>query len=265
MILAETNTNYLLKEINAFLGSARSYASTGDFWFRRLAAEAQKIMGVDPAEAHNVLANLYGVAGDYTQAIRHLDIAQKFANSTGLWANKAIILSNLGFFSEAQKAFEVAAAPQQGSFSARLELGICIGAFHKIVAFGPTALRMNLQFDIAKFELAQRAVVLMDEFSITDANLGAMLDVAGEIMRDERIFFIGQTPGILVWDQDAQEKYLAISFRLPVCGSRASALDRELGHRLFTKITDLPFQVMLNFESGLPLNERFPERTAIAS
>ena len=62
------------------------------------------------------------------------------------------------------------------------------------------------------------------------------------IFREERMFFMGNMPNILVWDQDATEKYLAISFRLPVSGHRASVLDTELGRRLYMH-PELPFQV----------------------
>ena len=262
MIQPVTKSNELIEEINEFLESARAYRTEDEFWFRQKKREAEKLLKVSPIEGHNVLGNLYGTAGDLGGVVRHFDMATKIENLPILWGNRAGIISNLGYFSDAQDAYAIAAAPEQGYFSNHLSLGLLVGAFHKIVELSAIALRMNSTFDREKFDIARRAAMLMDEFSVTDRDLGTILDVAGEILREERMFFMGNMPNILVWDQDATEKYLAISFRLPVSGHRASVLDAELGRRLYMH-PEMPFQVMLNYESGLPLNERFPERTAI--
>lgn len=264
MIQPVTKSNELIREINEFLEAARTYQSEGDFWFRQKLREAGKLLKVSPIEGHNVLANLYGAAGDLNGVNRHFEMAIRIENSPILWGNRAGIVSNLGYFSDAQIAYAKSASPELGFFASHLTIGLLVGAFHKIMEFGAVALRMNSKFDREKFEVASRAAKLMDEFQVTDLDLAKILDVAGTILREERMFFMGNLPDILVWDQDATERYLSIGIRLPVTSKRASILDRELGNRLFAR-PEFPFQVMVSFESGLSLNERFPDRSFIAS
>jgi tetratricopeptide (TPR) repeat protein len=257
-----TKANTLVNELNRAIRSAHTYVPQNDLTFRRYAAEAQKLLKVNAVEGHNVLSVLYSLAGDAEKAIEHIDIALRITNAPIFWCNKAAILSNLGFFSKAQEAFEKGASPETGFFGERLKFGVCVGAFHTILKFEAIARRMQLDVDAVQIGLVRRIVSLMDAYSITDADVGKMLDVAGKILRRERLFFVGEDPDVAIWDQDALEKHIAINFLLPVTSRRALVLDRELGQELFSEIANLPFQVMLHFDSGLPQNEHFAEQSA---
>lgn len=261
MINPATKANTLVKELNHAIRSARTYVPQNDLTFRRYAAEAQKLLKVNAIEGHNVLSVLYSLTGDAEKAIEHIEIALRITNAPILWCNKAVVLSNLGFFSKAQEAFQKGASPETGFFGERLKLGVCVGAFHTILKFEAIARRMQLDVDAVQLGLVRRIVSLMDEYSITDADVGEMLDVAGKILRRERLFFVGEDPDVAIWDQDAVEKHIAINFLLPVTSRRALVLDRELGQELFSEIANPPFQVMLHFDSGLPQNEHFAEQS----
>jgi tetratricopeptide (TPR) repeat protein len=264
MIEPATTANTLVAELNKAMRAAHTYVPQDDFTYRRYAAEAQKLLKVNAVEGHHVIAVVYSLVGDAEKAIEHIDIALRLGNTPTLWCNKAVILSNLGFFSEAQKAFKKGASPENGLFNEKAALGLCIGAFHTMLEFEAIARRMQLDVDAEQLNRVRRIVSLMDEYSITDANVGAMLDIAGMILRRERLFFIDEGPDIAIWDQDALEKHVAINFLLPVTSRRALALDRELGQDLFSEIANPPFQVMLHFESGLPQNEHFAEQSTSA-
>jgi tetratricopeptide (TPR) repeat protein len=265
MIEPATKASTLVTELNNAIRSAHSYVPQDELTFRRYAAEAQKLLKVNAVEGHHVLSVVYSLAGEAEKAIEHIDIALRLDKTPTLWCNKAAILSNLGFFSEAQIAFKKGASPESGLFGNQLRLGLCIGAFHTILEFDAIARRMQLDVDVEQLGRVQRIVSLMDEFSITDANVGAMLDVAGKILRRERLFFLDEGPDIAIWDQDALEKHVGINFLLPTTSRRALTLDRELGNELFSEIADPPFQVMLHFDSGLPQNEHFAQQSASVS
>ena len=264
MIEPATKASTLVKELNTAIRGAHTYVSRDELTYRRYVAEAQKLLKANAAEGHHVIAVVHSLAGEAEKAIEHIDIALRLDNTPMLWCNKAVILSNLGFFSDAQKAFKKGASPESGLFGDKLTLGLCIGAFHTMLEFGAVARRMQLDVDEATLGLVQRIVSLMDEYSITDADVGAMLDVAGKFLRRERLFFLEEGPDITIWDHDALEKHIGINFLLPVPSHRALVLDRELGLELFSEIANPPFQVMLHFDSGLPQNEHFAEQSTSA-
>jgi hypothetical protein len=254
-----------MSELNALLGSARKYGESDEITLKRFEAKARQLLKVNPAEGHNVLSTLFQLKGDLQKAVEHIDIALNLKAAAVLECNKASLLANFGKFLEAQRLFKSGATPERGEFTNRWRLGACCGAWHVLNDFCVVAKRMELDgFTNVDQALISRVVQLMDQNSITDQDLGGMQEIAGSILREERMYFVGLGPDVFVWDQDPIEKYLAITFRLPVTSRRAIELDRELGRRLFAEISNLPFAIMLHFESGLPSNERFAERSAEA-
>src|SRR5258708_29024852 len=254
MLLPATKGNQLIKDINAVLANAPHYIAQDDFWFRRMLAEAEKLKSVNRPEAYNILAQLYGLAGDARAAEQYIDTAIKLRHDPAVIINKAVILSNLGFFTAAQEPFKLGASPREGQFTSNWKLGLCVGYFHTLSDFVVEAKRMNLDLSTIDTSLISRGARLMDEIGVTDEQLGRALDVAGSILREERLFFVGHGPDISVWDDDALERHLSLIFKLPVEAAKAIALDEELGHRLFEKCGDLPSELMIHFESGVPLH-----------
>ncbi len=264
MIRPQTTGNELIAELNILLGSARKYGETDEVGLRRFEAKAKQLLKVNAVEGHNVLSMLYQLKGDLGRAIEHIDAALDLTSAALLECNKAAILTNFGKFLEAQQWFASGAKPERGEFTNRWRVGTCSGSWHMLEEFCSAANRLALDLTNVDQELIGRVTRVMDESSITDRDLGRIQDVAGSMLRQEEMFFIGAGPEVFVWDQDALEKHISITFRLPVTARRAIELDRELGHRLFDEIPDLPFAIMLHFESGLPSNERFAERSAEA-
>ena len=226
MIEPATKATTLVKELNNAIRSAHTYVPQDELTFRRYAAEAQKLLKVNAVEGHHVFSVVYSLAGEAEKAIEHIDIALRLTNEPILWCNKAAILSNLGFFSEAQKAFKKGVSPENRLFGEQLMLGLCIGAFQTILEFETVARRMQLDVNAEQLDRVRRIVSLMDEYSIRDADVGAMLDVAGKILRRERLFFLGEGPDIAIWDQDALEEQDA--GQLVFGKSQPEELDRRL-------------------------------------
>jgi len=263
MIQVATSANTLVNEINKLLVDSRNYWSRDNLTFRRLESEARKLLKANAAEGHNVLAQLYTLTGDIDEAIQHVDAAINLRYDSAIVCNKAGLLVNFGKFQAAQEWFERGAAPERGQFTARWKIGLCAGSFHTLMRFGATARKMELDLDQIDLATVERAVRIFDEDKIDDVRLGAIFDVAGELLREERVFFLGDGPEIFVWDRDAIERHVEVTFRLPVSSRRSIELDKELGRRLFA-VGDFPFSILLHFESGLESDERFSERFAAA-
>jgi tetratricopeptide (TPR) repeat protein len=265
MLIPATRGSQLIKDINTVLLSVSSYIFPDDFWFRRMLGEAEKLKSANRAEAHNVLGQLYGLAGDATEAMRHIDTSFRLHPDAAVACNKAVILSNLGYFSRAQEPFRSSCGPRDGQFTQRWRLGLCMGAFHTLAAYLDDAKLMQLEkLGEVDCALIEEAAAFLREISVTDEQLGSFLDTAGEMLREERIFFVEDGPDVSVWTEDAQEQHLLISFKLPVQVAKALALDEELGHRLYERHGDLPSGLLIHFESGKPVNEHISKRPSLA-
>lgn len=264
MPIAATRGHQLVKDVNQVLENSPRYIPETDFWFRRTLAEAEKLKSVNRGEAHNVLAQLYGLAGNASVAEHHIDTAIRLSHDPAIVCNKAVILSNMGFFSAARKSFVESVDPELGLFTARWKLGICAGCMHTLAEFLAKARRMNLEnLNTVDAALITDAVQLMDEITLTDEVLAHALDVAGEVLREQRLFFVGDGPQVSIWNDDPLERHLGLIFKLSVSTADAIALDEELGHRLFEKCSNVPPELMIHFESVKPKNEHYTERPAV--
>ena len=265
MPVAAAKGSELIKDINNVLINASHHVPQEDFWFRRKLIEAEKLKAVNKVEAFNIQAQLYGLAGDKDTAEKHIDTAIWLGNSALLRINKAVILSNLGYFSSAVAPFIEGVEPTYGLFTSRWKLALCLGCFHTIAEIAEKAKLMNLEhFEFVDAALISKVVRVMDEVELTDQQLAAALDCAGELLRENRLFFAGDGPEVSVWDEDSLEKHVSFAFKLAIPIPDAVALDEELGHRLFEKHGELPPEVTIHFESSLSANERIAERPSVA-
>lgn len=263
MPIAQTRGSSLIQDINKVLISASSYVSEDDFWFRRLVAEAEKLKAASPHERLNVLAQLYGLAGNVQLAEQYIDAAIHSKYDLAVVQNKAVILSNLGYFSKAIPAFMQAGDPESGFFTRHWKLGLCIGAFQTLAKFLERAKQMQLDLTEVDGALISEAAEFLEAVKVTDVQLAHALDVAGDVLREHRLFFSGPGPEVSIWRDDPLEKHLSIVFKVAVPIAEAIALDEELGHKLFERCDDLPSEIMIHFESGMEPRERHADRPAV--
>jgi hypothetical protein len=265
MPVAITSGQTQLDELNRRLVDLRHYVDPEEFWFRNAEAKARKLLSVNALEAHNVLALLHCLTGDRDKYLYHSGCALNLNSAALLKVNRATILSNLGYFSEAMPWFAEGAAPELGEFTSRWRVGL-MGAYRTLASYADRALKLRLaKVNEVDTALISKIVGFLTEHDVLDETIASMLDVAGGLLREHRVFFMGEGPEFSVWDEDELEPHLAITLRLPLPSSTALAIDEELGHRLFAGVANAPFAVMLNFESGLPSNERFAERASVPS
>jgi hypothetical protein len=264
--IAVTRGNALIADINRVLLQAPRHVSSDDFWFRRVLVEAEKLKATSRHEAHNVLAQLYGIAGDAEQAEHHINTAIHLRYDYAYICNKAVVLSNLGFFSKARAPFMQAVDPRHGLFTSRWNLGICLGCFHALARFDAQARQMNLEnIEAVDSRLIGKAVRMLDDIQLSEETLAGALDVVGEMLRENKLFFVGSGPNVFVWDEDPLEHFMSMVFKVRIPVADAIGLDEELGERLHRSCYDLPSEFMIHFESAMAeSDERRSERPALA-
>ena len=266
MPLTADKGSELVEDLNRVLHSSSRYPSPDEFWFRRMLSEANKLKTVNEIEAYNVLAQLYGLVGDVDTARRFINTAILLGGGPLLQINKAVILSNLGYFSEAVEPFVQGINPRAGLFTSRWRLGLALGRVHTLQDLVSQSVAINLEhIDSVDTKLISKMSRLLDEISMTDDQLTGLIDTVGEVLRENRLFFAGDGPEMAVWDDDPLEQHVSFMFALPVPVSEAVELDEQLGHRLFEKHGDLPPELIIHFESSFTDNEHIAERPALSS
>lgn len=266
MPLTADKGSELVEDLNRVLHTSSRYPSPDEFWFRRMLSEANKLKTVNEIEAYNVLAQLYGLVGDVDTARRFINTAILLGGGPLLQINKAVILSNLGYFSEAVEPFVQGINPRAGFFTSRWRLGLALGRVHTLQDLVSQSVAINLEhIDTVDTKLISKMSRLLDEISMTDDQLTGLIDTVGEVLRENRLFFAGDGPEMAVWDDDPLEQHVSFMFALPVPVSEALELDEQLGHRLFEKHGDLPPELIIHFESSFTDNEHLAERPALSS
>ncbi len=172
-------------------------------------------------------------------------------------ANKCSILINSGFFSEAAKLYREIGSPRKGGYPLAIRLGLGTGGFLAMAGFIEEARKLKLDLAAVEAPAVENAAQLMSRYGLSDESLAAYLDIAGEIMREERVVFCDM-PDVFAWDS-SDDPVLSITYKIPVDAYRAEELDGELAGRLVERFSQIPWFFSVSFASGLAdSHERYP-------
>lgn len=262
MPTAVTVGNKVVEEINQILAALRSYLPEGDLRVVRLLSEADKLIKIDPAEGHSMKGSVYSLTGNVERAIYHSNNAIKLKSHPVYLLNMCAVLTNLGKFTEAQDLYRKFARPREGFFAQTIGLGISCGAFQLLHEFMAEAQNLKLELLGEKTEVIEHSARVLSEHNISDTLFASFLDVAGGIMREQRVMFCG-TPSVVVWELE-DRVMLSYTFELPCEALKTEDLDTELSVRFLDQFPDYPDCLSISFRSGLPSNERYGERNIAA-
>lgn len=258
MPVAVTKGKEVFNEVNQILGEMRSFLPETDIRVRRLLSEADKVIRTNAAEGYSAKAAVYQLTGNLDQVVKHVENSIRLSGQPILVANKCAFLMNLGSFSAAQEAYKLAVDPRKGLFGEKFHFGFACGAFQTMARFLEDAQRMQVDLEHLDTATAVQASDFLNKHKLTEEEIAVFLDVAGEILREQRILFVDY-PQVFVSDTDVGP-VLSIVFLLPVDSYRAEKLDTELQSRFVERFPEFPRFLTISFRSGLPSNERYTER-----
>lgn len=264
MPVAVTTSSKLTAETNAVILSLGPYLSSDDPRVMRWFREADKLVKANAVEAWRFRAIVNQLIGDVEQARYCIDNAINLnRNDPIMLETKCVILSNLGEFSEAQEAYERSGSPRLGLYPKGVLNGKNCGATRQIAQYIEEARKLNLEVSSLEPVEIEAAARLMEKHGFSDSDVGRVLDVAGEILRECKVMFLGQ---IEVFSFDApDDPALSFVIKLPFDAYKCEELDTELASRLVGQRIPVPWLLSVNFVSGLiENNERYPDRNSEA-
>jgi hypothetical protein len=197
------------------------------------------------------------LVGDVDGARYHIDNALQLDSGSPVYlANKLSILVNSGLFLEAQALFDVAADPEKGQFTRAWPIGYVCGAFQSMCRLLHKARAMELQLDEVDTATAQDAGQLLARLGVSDKDVSSVLDVAGAVLRENKLFYYGSVPHVVVFDDPDRSSFLSVTYEVGVSGEEAHALYMSVVEKLATSIEPKTQVVSVGFREALLKRER---------
>ena len=237
----QTLAESLWSRISAFLEEAVRVDCINSFAFNVLLRDCDKLARTDVINASLYRGALYSVVG------RDLDAEYQFDNVEANGEHFLASAWRMAFYSNrgyAKRVISMAdqVLSQRGSirFSDLMRPVASMGGFQAICRSADAASqRQEVLVGMTNLlEKSRRACAVMKNLQITDDDVSAAVDVAGEIMREQRLVWMGQIPDVETFDEDCDFHSLMLQFRIGVSPRKASELTFELIVRLVDRDLD---------------------------
>lgn len=243
----------LWQQLGAWVNGSTSHRSRDDIAHRRLFNASQRLLDADADHAFALQAILAAMTGDESQARALLD---RIRSPEVRHGTAATVLVNLGFFSESIPHYRFSIDVRvSGGALANLRQGVSNGAYASFAAASDVARTMYPATVDSAFpaQAGARAIVqVLRDNGDTEADVAAALDIAGDMLREKRLFDYGHddaNPRIVSAPPDGMPPYFTLALRVAV--SEADALDMtlELVDRLASSPRRIPASMNLHFAS----------------
>lgn len=237
----QTVAESLWSRITALLEEAVHTDRVNSFLFNGLLRDCDRLSKTDVIHASLYRGALYSVVGKDEDAEYQFDNVEANGEHFLASAWRMAFFSNRGY---AKRVMAMAdqVLNQRGSISfAELMRPVAsMGGFQAICrAVDAATQRQEVLVGMTNLlEKSRRACAVMNTLKITDEDVSAAVDVAGEIIREQRLVWKHQTPDIEAFDEDCDFRSLMLQFRLGVTPQKASELTFELIGRLVDRDLD---------------------------
>lgn len=247
--LPATISNDLINETNSLLMNTGHYLDESNLSIKRLLAAAKKLMEANPFESHIVYALIYQICGDVAKVKDHLRIAKNLGDSLTTSRIATATNINLGFFSEAQQNYKQCGSPKTGNFLISLNAGYSCLSFYQICDFLDEAKKMGIDLKNVDLETAQKASSILRSAGVSQEELSAMIDIVGEILRENKLFYLNNLPDIFIRDEPSDAPCVFITFFVKESYENAAKLYEAFIDRLISRFDHIPEAVHVSIQS----------------
>ncbi len=241
-------------KLNELWRSARRYYDEGDWRVRQVAKLGNQLLKSHAASGWHILAGVYALTGDVRSAIESADKALRLSADPAIIIGKATALSNLGYFSEAGRILREALSVDLLPFSKIGEKTIATGTILALDEALKGAGNMQTAVRDPLRKATAIAASILRENNVTDEDIGSWLDVAGQIMRESRFFFIDYPILFVTTEEDFPQ--VDLSFIVDVDPEQGAELNLALVERCVHAEVIPPECFSFGFRSNPELNER---------
>lgn len=218
--------------------------------FVRLHDDLDRLGRADARLRSLLLAKLFGLSGNREKVEYYLrNCASLHVHAVGIELTRLMMLLNLGYFSESIAVQKQLAAPDSGALGELLRSPPGNGAFHSMCSIIEQAHIMNLHNIATPTSDFAAAVRIMDQWGDTDEDYGHALDIAGEIMRERKLFhrdLLSTQP--IEAPPDGSFGYVKLVYQVGVDVDTAIDMTCEYAERLAKSKLKIPQSMIFEFE-----------------
>ncbi|MGN6528474.1 MAG: hypothetical protein ACTHL8_18955 [Burkholderiaceae bacterium] len=222
----------MLGDIARWLDMASTYADRSSYFFRSTLRSVEKLANADAFLSAVAQSQLHHLAGDLDEALHWVRNVRRFPQDPMVADDtEAIVLSNLGYFARARATFaSVPAAP------GRLEniLLLC-GGFHLFLERCGGTRIAELPDGDELIQTARRCSMALDRMNVSEARLHDILEVAGEVLRQHRLFFADSTQPLVRTNDDG----MLYQLRVRVSPEDAAQYTHEVVEKMVERELDV--------------------------
>jgi len=254
MPLPAPNTHNTIDKLNELWNSAHRHFDAGDLRLGQVERLARALLKSDPASGYSVLSGVAALSGNVKSTRDYADKAARLSSEPDLALNKSSMLANLGYFAESGHLFRrlltVDRLPMRHIGEQAIANGSILAIDDALTKAGkmPTAVPEPLRNSIAV------AASILRRNNVTDDDVGAWLDGAGDLMRENKFFYIDYPRLFATLEEDFGQ--VDLSYMLDVDSAHAADLNRRLAERCFDAGIAPPECFSFGFSSYLQLNGR---------
>ena len=230
----------LQAEVNQFAMATTHTDSYDKFALRRLLAECDRLQKIDVVRGSCNKAFLYSTIGEFQETERWIKNAELNGGQDIARIERFINFINHGYGTPALELIDdIFNARVGGSVMDIAARVATIGAFNKIVNAVKTATANSEVLKMTELHsVALAAVDVMQQLGVTDVDMAAMIDVAGEHLRANKLLWQGTQPDYTVLDCAHGGPSLVIAYRIDVSPEQANQMGWSMTEALIDRGLD---------------------------
>lgn len=232
----------LKDELNAFARSVTNTQSFNKIVFRRLEIECAKQQANDVVRGSLNRAFLSSTVGDFDETERWITNAERNNGKDAARLERLTHAINHGFGTQALALLDFAFANRGSEPLMRVaSRAAAIGAFGKIVsAVKQSQINGEVLQMTPLYAQATKAVQVCEQLGVADVDIAAMVDVAGELLRQHKLLWQSTCPDLNVLDAEHGGPSVGIIYRIDMTPQEAVALGWTLTEAIVERGLDRP-------------------------
>lgn len=244
-----TKFNHIIDAINMRLNAGNSITASEEFWLNGIKRDAEKLLKADASQGHIALAALMQLQWDEEKANYHIRCAKTASQSLTVKTQEVAIRSNFGRFSEVHHLLDETLDPRNGFFLENYHAALSSGAFQKLATNQRKAAEMNMDLSHFPTRTVEKIDRVLSEAGVPDEVAAHALDVGGQLLRENKLFWVGESVDIEIDDAPGHQPTVFLTFRIKESPKKAASMTFDLYERLLKAHPDHPSCLNIGFRA----------------
>lgn len=230
------------KEVEAFFHTITRTDAFDKFWRARLLRECDGLQKANVLDASLLKALIYSATGDVDEMDRWLVNAERNGGVDRARLERVRYMVNHGLGSQALELLPSVLERSGGMpLMSVAVMAAANGSFNAIVrAVQASQDRGEVLQMTPTLDVARRAAAIMGQLGVSDADVAAMIDVAGDFLRVEKLLWQNECIDITLLDAGQGGPALGLAYRIGVSPQQAARMGWALTDELVRRDLDRP-------------------------